>query len=504
MTYTPVYAGGRGSRLGHIWGFRVLLVIILALIVGTPAAASGYDRTEVITVEKTGYIWIVGTWGFEKCRIITDAIDTIPQYADLAALCAPGTTALLNDGVINLYYLGQYTYTQEVINVLPPIIIETDYKAGKIIITAIDTMPGHKITSVQATINGIPSMCDDVTGSAVDGGLTCRFVIYNKPAHLTAIAYSDYGDSWNDIEFRIGNRVLSDFLFSDNYNNALILGGIAYAKYNIYYDVPLRWGVLPTDPIPAWLSGVPVANLETDHYYYYLAGQVIINGFAAAPGCLNSGLTGGYATNCGLLKVFPVTYTYQNAYNYEITAAAAAWGVPNSLIKRVIAVESQFWPTALGVANETGLYQITRSGADTLLRWNGSAYLELCNLYFNKCDFIPYDNLATWQRDILTNHILNDPNNINYLAAALKANAYQVNRLIENQLNIYNPGEYLSYVDMWRITIGNYHTGALVTAAALDQIKQRGELLSWDSYAAALGRVSNTGTNYISMVTLNK
>jgi len=479
-----------------------LFLLALLMLPGSRAAAFGPDREVVQQQEAVKYIWVVGNYSFESCRILTNNIEAVPQYQEIAAYCGLETTKLLNNNIVWLYYLGEYQYTEEKTVKLPPIEITTNFIDGNIEIQALDPLPGEAITRIEGDLNGQPIVCDQYTGRAGPGGsLACRFPVYRIPATFRAYAASTYGDTSENVTLRIGNKIKSDPKFLGTENNYFVIGDNAYTQYNVYFDILNRWGVLPgPDPLPGWVKTAGEAELYTSHSYYYLSGQILLNGFLDGHFCNNYGLRGNYANQCGLEITADLAEHYQNAYNQEIAAAADRYGVPASLVKRVIAIESQFWPDALGISGERGLYQLTRDGADTILRWSGDTFLEICGVYFDTCDKTPYDNLAAWQRDLLANHILSDPNNINYLAAALKANAYQVDRLLANILNVDPPGQYFNYLDLWSMTIINYHTGATVTAAILQQIQQRQDPITWDSYAAALARVKPSGRDYLARI----
>ena len=88
------------------------------------------------------------------------------------------------------------------------------------------------------------------------------------------------------------------------------------------------------------------------------------------------------------------------------------------------------------------------------------------------------------------------------LAAALKANAYQVNQLIKSYLAADAGGEYFTYSELWKITIINYHAGATITAAALDQMLQRGDQINYANYYAAMQRIKPTAIEYLRRVIL--
>jgi len=332
-----------------------------------------------------------------------------------------------------------------------------------------------------------PLLCDDYHGTrAADNSLYCEYRVYKTPLEFSAYAVSDNGDKSQIAILRIANKVAT--------------GNNAYTKYNNSMDILLAWNVVPGDNLPWALERGLDDSLITTHSYYYLAGQILLAGGLDGQSCPNYGINGQYATECGLDLAYKQVYIYQNKYNTEITAAAARYGIPPGLIKQVIAAESQFFPGALGIAGEYGLYQMTRDGADTALRWNGPLYVEVCDLFYSNCDTVGYDNLAAWQQDVLINHILYNHSNIDYLAAALKANAYQVTRLLENVAGIDNPGVYFSYLDLWKITAANYHAGSLVTAAALQQIIQLDQKFSYDNYASALERLQPSAVIYISRI----
>lgn len=485
---------------------RSISVIIVLLLInpGQVKADGPPDRKVIEQVKRTAYIWAVGAWNFETCRILTDDINIVPQYADVAALCGIKSTSLINAGAANIYYLGKYEYLEDQAILLPEIIIKTDYRDNAVIVESIDPLPNQNITRIEAVINGIPAVCNDHTGGipGPGGSLTCTFPVYGLPVIFTVFAASSYGDFSKTNSLRIGNMIQANYYFTDPEKKVSIIGDGAYTNYSIYHDIPRRWGIVPgEDSIPGWLNIVPSDSLESDHYYYYLAGQILLAGVLAADNCPDRGIIGQYSTNCGVLAAFDAVYDYQNAYNSDITAAGELYGVPNRIIKRIVAVESQFWPGALGMAGEAGLYQFTRDGADTLLRWNGPAYIEVCLYYFDNCAAVGYDRLDAWQREVLKSHILADPNNLDYLAAALKANAYQVNRLIANVLGIDQAADVFSYVDLWKITISNYHTGATVTAAVFQQINELGLPVNWDSFAITIDRLKPSGLRYVNQVT---
>jgi len=480
------------------------LAVLFALFPGIVFADGPPKREVIIQVSKTAYVWVVGAWNFETCRILTDDLETVPQYADISALCGIQSTSLINSGSANLYYLGEYNYLEDTPQPLPEIYIRSSFENNAVTVSSFDPLPRHAVNKIDATINGIPAVCDSSNGTTTPSGLWCTFPIYQPPVLFSAFSTSTYGDTSQNIELRIGKMIQNDSLFLGPEKYIVVIGDSAYTQYNLYHDIPRVWGVVPgNDNVPGWLKTVPMEQLFTDHYYYYLAGQILVNGISNAPNCWNGGISGEnpqYSTNCGVLSVFGDVCLYQNAYNEEIAQASEGTGVPNRLIKRVIAVESQFYPNAFGIAGERGLYQFTRDGADTLFRWNGPFYLEVCGEYWDYCGSFGYDTLEQWQQEVLINRVLADPNNIYYLGSALKANAYQVNRLLDNVSRIDVPGDILSYEDLWKITVLNYHGGATLTSAVLVNIRDLDLPVSWDSFATVLEVLQPSALSYVNRV----
>ncbi len=114
-------------------------------------------------------------------------------------------------------------------------------------------------------------------------------------------------------------------------------------------------------------------NLWTDHDLAMLAGKLIWNGIVR-PSC-----PGGYSgldpvtlapDGCGMSAARAAVIEWQNRYDAEIYAAAIAYRVPARLLKRIIEVESQFWPEWDNSAGEFGMLQISQNGADVLLRYD--------------------------------------------------------------------------------------------------------------------------------------
>jgi hypothetical protein len=114
------------------------------------------------------------------------------------------------------------------------------------------------------------------------------------------------------------------------------------------------------------------AALFTDDDLTWLAGKLIWGGIVKT----NCGGSGLYpvtltANPCGSSFARSTVITWQNQFNADIYAAAIAYNVPAMLLKRMMMIESQFWPFYIPEADgEIGVMQVTDNGLDTLLRFD--------------------------------------------------------------------------------------------------------------------------------------
>lgn len=140
--------------------------------------------------------------------------------------------------------------------------------------------------------------------------------------------------------------------------------------------LPLGYGLFDQASAPSEIVTRDELNM--------LAGQLIWNGHVKVTTCQGeAGVTKNkLATPCGYLSAHDDVILWQNQFNTEIFNAAHKWAVPARLLKRMIMIESQFWPFYNGAAGEIGIMQITDNGLDTLLRFDRS----LDPLYLRKSD----------------------------------------------------------------------------------------------------------------------
>jgi len=259
------------------------------------------------------------------------------------------------------------------------------------------------------------------------------------------------------------------------------------------------WGSFQDQQPVDWLGSQAQASSEG---FLYLAGRLISTGLVDASSCPSHGLVdNGYASICGLELAWLHVLEYQNRIDGQINQAAAEQGIPGQLLKRLIAIESQFWPSHhinWGAAGETGLGQLTHNGADTLLMWDPELYEVICRPLFGpECDFI-YSRLDSWQQAVLQNKIMTDPR-LEILARALVANAAQAGAIIRD-LTGERPGALMDHQDLWRAALVNYNAGSGCLRAGLRDMIQAGYYPSWGSLATSLEAVCPGSTAYVERI----
>lgn len=442
---------------------RILLALSgLLLLIPHPVSAGG--RVEFIQEQYTEYIWhIVGPDGIEFCRIITEE-QAAPQIGLVRALCGDLVADQLGTGEMFINYLTSQEVKRDKKVLLPGIDIRLDVypDVSTAVITASEPIWGEKITRLEARINDVPVVCEDNP---------CQIELRHNISTLEYWAESSYGDSTGNHRALIRLR--------DDFN---VIGDHTYSGWNATDRIPNVWMTFPPKTPPGWLIQAGANSLETDLPYTYLAGKMILSGSLGVPDCENFGIipySGGYADSCGLEFAREYVQRQQNVYNGRIVQASRESGVPPWILKGIISQESQFWPGAHGHYGEYGLFQLSRIGADTLLRWSGDCYVSYCSELFDDCDVMGYDNREDWEKEALITSVMGDADDISLLGDVLTANAAQVAQLIENYLRESKPGQIMSYESLWKLTIVNYHAGPEFTAAVLHQIKVRDVDPSW-------------------------
>ncbi len=294
-----------------------------------------------------------------------------------------------------------------------------------------------------------------------------------------------------------------------------------YVLYSTMLTCSEIWGVHQRPPFvpPVLEPSVSITELNTNQPYYYLAAMLIRNQVVEAQDCPSGGLQTPFVANtCGVERARPVLIEWQNRYDPEIVQVAQNTGVPPRLLKQLFAIESQFWPGTYGNGYEIGLGQLNQSGADTLLLYNPPFFQRLCNtvLHPNRCE-MGYTNLTNEERRMLRGFLVQQVNatcrdcpggvdvtrakeSVSTFAEVIRANCAQTAQII---YNVYrrSPAQISNYVDLWKLTLINYHAGPGCTARAVQYVNQQGLFLSWESLKTGLATPEcRKGPDYIERI----
>jgi len=254
------------------------------------------------------------------------------------------------------------------------------------------------------------------------------------------------------------------------------------------------WGFdRPQLGIPDVLS-FPISSqeLHTDYDYYYLAAMLIQKKAVDTTGCLYDGLqTFTTASMCGVNAARPQLIEWQNKFDPYIFNSGNHTGIPPRLVKKLFALESQFWPGYYKTISSSGLGQLNQNGADALIIYNPDYYQRLCPqvLHSDACRQ-GYDKLSEDEKQLLRGRLVSQVNadcpscdygvnlnvaidSVQVFTDVIKANCRQVNNTVYNVTYV-RPASLISYVDMWRLTLANYNSGSGCTATALES--------SWTTY----------------------
>ncbi|GAP10506.1 hypothetical protein BECAL_01676 [Bellilinea caldifistulae] len=241
-----------------------------------------------------------------------------------------------------------------------------------------------------------------------------------------------------------------------------------------------------------------VEELYTEYNYYYLAAMLIQNKVVDASQCPYNGLQSATTANqCGVEVARPVIIEWQNQYDSKIFETGVKHGVPARLLKKIFAIESQFWPAIYIDILESGFGQLNDTGADALLLYSPYFYAQFCPLILHPrtCDQ-GYLGIPESARALLRGALVRQVNatctdcpqgvnrqralnSIPIFAEVVKANCSQINQIVQNTTNK-KAGQVADYVDLWKFTMANYNAGPGCTARAIESAwKEEGEL-TWN------------------------
>ena len=274
------------------------------------------------------------------------------------------------------------------------------------------------------------------------------------------------------------------------------------------------YGGLPDDDVvPDWLkTSVPVKDLATSRRYDLLAGKLLYTGIIDGSTCPSYGLNpDGSPNGCGIELSQNAVAVWQNQFDPWIAAQSAQNGVPERVVKAVIAVELQFWPGSDWGKGEIGLGQMTEFGADLALTWQADRYRQVCGQVFDPVtcgqsyQYLEYFQQAALRGSLIRGidatcssckggiDLAKGEQQIQVLVEALNASCRQTGYLFRRATGN-SPSISLSYEDFWKAVLADYHAGS---GCLLQAIQSAGSRKSWLAIAAAFPRGCLSGAEYI-------
>ena len=195
--------------------------------------------------------------------------------------------------------------------------------------------------------------------------------------------------------------------------------------------------------------------------------------------------------------------SWQNAHNPEMQIAGQEAFIPPRLIKGIIALESQFWPS-WKIEGEHGLGMITEDGVDMLLMWNQPYFLQKCTLlYSNESCKKGYFEFSDEQISHLVGYVLRDigtEHEYLLIAETLNAASIQTSRVIYNYTGK-TPYAVADFKTLWRITFGIYSTGCGCMGNAIEESwKESNKSLTWSKISSNLNGDCANARDYLDKV----
>ncbi len=294
----------------------------------------------------------------------------------------------------------------------------------------------------------------------------------------------------------------------------LLTGGISLPKQN---DV----AVAQTTSTCLSRVNVPVSDLHwayvpetsdqlyTEEKLYFLAGQLIEQGVVDAGTCPSSGLmSNGYANACGMDAAMDMVITVQNLLNEPILQAYDDVGVPPVILKQVISLESQFWPSQYD-AYHFGFGHLTNVGIRNALQWNPDLYNKVCpsgstncSTSFSIADQILASLVATCDDCEYGMDLQVANRSVDILAESLLGYCFQTERLVYNATGWYS-GYAVDYATIWKLALMDYNAGSVCVYNTLaSTFEYTNGPMRWSDISAHVsGEMCIRGLQYANTVT---
>jgi hypothetical protein len=267
---------------------------------------------------------------------------------------------------------------------------------------------------------------------------------------------------------------------------------------------------IPTEDLHWVYAPESADQLHTEENFFYLAGKLISDKIVDASACPSGGLTSnGYANACGMAAAKPDVIIIQNMLNEPILQAWKDVGVPPVLLKQMIRMESQFWPSQHDITH-FGFGHITEIGMLNALEWNRSLFTKYCPTSGSgTCateEGIAYQILSSLVSTCRTCKYGIDPvaanRSVDILARVLLGYCYQTEQIIYNATGWFS-GLAVDYATIWKMTLMNYNSGpGCVYDAVVKAFKATKGPIRWpDIVAHTSGDQCIRGIYYANIIT---
>lgn len=390
----------------------------------------------------------------------TNAIRTVDTRAN--SINTPTVTPTVNIS-------GSPSPTPVVQPKAPPLVSSIDITKPKI--EAFIRVPNEIVPKPYVILSGYQSFQSgsgpiSLSGTVINKNFYCPSspcaVEFPESAQITFHATNKNGDTSSEVQANILVRKLLD-----GYSLEIITIGrfvvFSDSCANIWQNAdpsPPGWARFPQNP----------DDLNTDKKLYYLATRLLTTGVVNAKDCPGGGFDNYSPNACGLAKAQEQMRIWQNQFDLNIWMVGRDEHIPPILLKTLLEIESQFWPTSQRLfLDELGLGQINQLGIDVLLRTNPGLYHQVCTSSLYRCDK-SYEDLPAIDRALIRGTLVRSldaacptclygvdlnkaSQSLPLIAKVLYANCVQTKAILK--LNDVRA----SYEDSWKFTLVSYHSG---------------------------------------------
>jgi len=373
-----------------------------------------------------------------------------------------------------------------------------------------EPLAAEKIIEIKGELDDEPFACT---------GANCELPLVETDEEgvaLTFWAYSSYGDA--SYPFDANLRVLFQ---EDEDGEPFWYVDVLSAQWRGEPNPSCAetWDAFPpVGGVPEWLTTPEtVADLESNENYVYLAGNLINQQIVDASHCPDAGLNSdGTANVCGLEAAQPSMLEWQNRFDALIMQASQETSIPATVMKRLFARESQFWPGVFNTGDDVGLGQLTTNGADIAFLWNPVFFEEFCPLVFEEDPEVcekGYLNLTEEENERIRGALVYSVNalrdeaplgldltqadfSVNVFANTLLGSCEQTGQVVYNNTDL-APGVTTSYEDLWKFTLVNYNAGAGCLSLAIGKTLEEVQELNWENLSQNFTTVCQGSKDYV-------